>query len=95
LACIAFSDIRDYVKFDGKKITFKDFDELTDRQARAIESIRQTKHGIELRLHGKSWTIDRISKILGFDAVKMMNVKLEDFSEEDLDKIIERKFNKK
>jgi len=41
---------------------------LTERQIKAIESIKKGKGGIELKLHGKSWTIDRICKMLGFDA---------------------------
>lgn len=76
LSCIAFSDIRDYVFFDGTNIKFKPFDELTDRQAKAIEGIKYTKEGIELKLHGKSWTIDRICKILGFDAAIKQDINL-------------------
>lgn len=68
LSAIAFSDIRDYIIFNGKTIRFKPFKDLTDRQAKAIESIKRGKNGIELRLHGKSWTIERICRILGFDA---------------------------
>ena len=94
LACIAFSDIRDYVKFDGKNITFKNFDELTDRQARAIESIKKTRHGIELKLHGKSWTIERISKMLGFDKPEDINLQLEGLPDSVLDAIIEKLMNK-
>ncbi|MFR4024932.1 MAG: terminase small subunit [Alistipes indistinctus] len=57
-----------------QKLVFKDFDQLTDRQVRAIESIKEGKNGIELKLHGKSWTIERISKMLGYDApVKTAN----------------------
>lgn len=89
LAAIAFSDIRDYVKFDGKTITFKSFDELTDKQARAVEAIKETRFGIELKLHGKSWTIDRISKILGFET-QDFNINLEKLDEATLDAIIER-----
>lgn len=87
LASIAFADIRDYVKFDGKAVTFKSFDELTDKQARAIESIRKTRHGIELKLHGKGWSIERISKMLGFDS-PTFNIDLELLSEGQLDQII-------
>jgi phage terminase small subunit len=68
LSAILKSNIRDYVKFDGSVVTFKSFEELTDSQSRAIESIKKTKNGIELKLHGKSWSIERICKMLGFDA---------------------------
>lgn len=53
---------------DVQTLVFKDFDELTDKQIKAIESIKQGRCGIELKLHGKSWTIERICKMLGYDA---------------------------
>ena len=53
---------------DVQKLVFKNFDQLTDKQVRAIESIKEGRNGIELKLHGKSWTIERISKMLGYDA---------------------------
>lgn len=49
-------------------LEFKNFDELTEKQLRAIESVKRTRSGIELKLHGKSWSIERICKMLGFDA---------------------------
>lgn len=86
LSAIAFSDIRDYIVFNGKKITFKPFDKLTNRQAKAIESIKKGRNGIELRLHGKSWTIERICKMLGFDAPAQININ--ELSEEQIDGIV-------
>ena len=59
-----------------QKLVFKDFDQLTDRQVRAIESIKEGKNGIELKLHGKSWTIERISKMLGYDAPEKKEIDL-------------------
>ena len=81
LSCIAFADIRDYVKFTGKRISFKSFDELTDRQARAIESIKKSKYGIELKLHGKNWTIERICKMLGYDSPQELNLNFENMND--------------
>lgn len=51
-----------------QKLEFKDFDRLTEKQIKAIESIKQGRNGIELKLHGKSWSIERICKMLGYDA---------------------------
>lgn len=59
------SDIRDYLKFDGKKLSFKSFDELTDAQAFAIKGIKKGKYGIELTLHDKSWSLPEVNRILG------------------------------
>lgn len=74
------ANIADYVDFDGCHIHFKSFDELTEKQLKAIESIKETKHGIELKLHGKSWTIERICKMLGFDAPVKQEMKLDEDS---------------
>ena len=88
LSCIAFSDIRDYVTFDGTTLKFKNFDELTDKQARAIESIKKSKTGIEIKLHGKSWSIERICKMLGYDAAKDLNLSIERLPDDQLEMLI-------
>lgn len=88
LRAIAFSDISDYVDFDGTRLSVKSFDELTPFQRKAIEGIKEGKYGIELRLHGKNWSIDRICKMMGFDAPVVMEQHLrtgfEDISDEGL-----------
>lgn len=61
------SNIKDYVDFDGVNIRWKAFKDLTEKQLKAIESIKEGKYGIELKLQGKSWSIERICKMLGFD----------------------------
>lgn len=60
-----------------QELQFKDFGELSEKQLRAVESIRETRNGIELKLHGKSWTIERICKMLGFDSPMEHKVALE------------------
>lgn len=94
LSAIAFADIRDYVVFNGRNIRFKPFKDLTDRQAKAIESIKKGKNGIELRLHGKNWTIERICRMLGFDAPQqieqVLTTGLEGASSEELKKKLEK-----
>lgn len=68
LSAILEAKITDYLDFTGRRIKFKPFSELTESQIRAIESIKKGRNGIELKLYGKSWTIDRISKMLGYEA---------------------------
>ncbi|NLO71301.1 MAG: terminase small subunit [Porphyromonadaceae bacterium] len=68
LECIIDAQITDYLDFTGSRIKFKPFSELTQRQVKAIESIKKGRNGIELKLHGKSWSIERICKMLGYDA---------------------------
>jgi phage terminase small subunit len=49
------------------EIRFKTFDKLTPEQLMCIESIKQNRYGeIELKLHGKEWTIEKINKHIGF-----------------------------
>lgn len=49
------------------KTIFKPFDQLTPEQLMCIESIKQNRYGeVELKLHGKEWTIEKINKHIGF-----------------------------
>ncbi len=49
------------------EMRFKTFDKLTEEQKMCIESIKQNRYGeIELKLHGKEWTIEKINKHIGF-----------------------------
>jgi phage terminase small subunit len=48
------------------KVAFKTFDKLTKEQLMCIESIKETRYGIEIKLHGKEWTIEKINKHIGF-----------------------------
>lgn len=63
-------------KIAVQKLVFKDFADLTDRQVRAIESVKEGKNGLELKLHGKSWSIERVCKMLGYDAPTVAEVKM-------------------
>ena len=61
------SRIDEYVDVKKGKLVFKDFDKLTKEQLMCIESIKQDRYGnIEVKLHGKDWTIDKINKHIGF-----------------------------
>ncbi len=95
LASILRAKITDYLNFDGKKIQFKDFADLPESQIKAVEGIRQTRHGIELKLHGKAWTVERICRILGFESPQAFDVSLDRLDETTLDAIINRITNKK
>ena len=47
-------------------LKFKPFDEITQEQLMCIESIKEGKYGLELKLHGIDWSIEKICKHLGF-----------------------------
>jgi phage terminase small subunit len=49
------------------ELRFKTFDKLTEDQLMCVESIKQNRYNeIELKLHGKEWTIEKINKHIGF-----------------------------
>lgn len=49
------------------ELKFKTFDKLTKEQLMCVESIKQNRYGeIELKLHGKEWSIEKINKHIGF-----------------------------
>lgn len=60
------SRIDEFVEFKKGKLSFKDFEKLTKEQLMCIESIKETRFGIEIKLHGKEWTIEKINKHIGF-----------------------------
>ena len=61
------SRIDEYVEIKKNRLVFKDFDKLTKEQLMCIESIKQDRSGhIEIKLHGKDWSIDKINKHIGF-----------------------------
>lgn len=92
LDCIINAKITDYIMLEEGRLSFKDFNELAESQVKAIESVKQGKNGIELKLHGKSWSIERICKMLGYDApVKIEDKRATNFesmSDEELKKYI-------
>jgi len=94
LAAMLRSKITDYLDFDGKDIKFKDFSTLSETQIKAVEAVKETKWGIELKLHGKSWSIERICRILGYDSPQAFDINIDKLDEETLDKIIHRLINK-
>lgn len=48
------------------ELRLKTFDKLSEDQKMCIEGIKQTKYGIEIKLHGKEWSIEKINKHIGF-----------------------------
>ena len=61
-------------------VQFKPFDQLTENQLKPIESVKMGRNGIELRLHSKSWSIERACKMLGYDVPAKIDIKLDEES---------------
>ena len=68
LQTIKDTNILDYFEVAGNTLKLKDLKTMPIEQQKAIESLEETKFGIKLKLHNKTWSIERICKMLGFDA---------------------------
>ena len=55
-------------------VQFKPFDQLTENQLKAIESVKMGRNGIELKLHSKTWSLERACKMLGYDVPAKIDV---------------------
>ncbi len=74
---IAFSDIRDFVRVERKKIegpggeievtelVIIPTDDMTPQQSRAIKSIKSTRHGLSIELHDKLEALEKLMKYTG------------------------------
>lgn len=52
------------------------FNQLSEEQLKAVESVKQGRHGIELKLYSKPNAIERVCKMFGYDAPIKQDVKL-------------------
>lgn len=48
-----------------QRLVFKDFEDLSEDQILRIEGIKDGKNGIELKLHGIEWSIEKLNKYAG------------------------------
>ncbi len=65
LAILGFSDLTDFVEWDGKTVTLKNSADLDTVKRRAIAEISQTKDGVRIKLHDKKGALDSIARHLG------------------------------
>ncbi|QCR24751.1 terminase small subunit [Pontibacter sp. SGAir0037] len=65
LANIAGAVISDFVDFDGTSLKFKDFNTLSREKLAAVESIKQGRFGLEIKLYNKIHASDLILKAIG------------------------------
>ena len=71
-------DERTLVFYTYMDVEFKPFSELTRKQLKAIESVKQGKNGIELKLQSETWSIERICKLFGYDMPTKQELKLDE-----------------
>lgn len=67
LAKIAFSNIVDYVSFNGSTVTLGDSEQIEREKLAAIESVSEGKDGVKLKLHNKLTALNALSQHLGID----------------------------
>ena len=71
---IMYADIRQFLTIKEGSVQWKDSTEWTDDMAMQVESVKQGKDGLELRLNSRTWSIQRICKMLGFDAPQEIKI---------------------
>lgn len=76
LKSFMYADIRNFLTIKNGNVIFKDSEDWTDEMAMQVESVKQGKEGIEIKLNGRTWTIQRICKMLGFDSPQDVNVNM-------------------
>lgn len=90
LKSFMYADIRNFLTIKNGNVIFKDSEDWTDEMAMQVESIKQGKEGIEIKLNGRTWTIQRICKMLGFDSPQDMNINIvSPMTKEEAKRIIE------
>ena len=90
LKSFMYADIRNFLTIKNGNVIFKDSEDWTDEMAMQVESVKQGKDGIEIKLNGRTWTIQRICKMLGFDSPQDMNINMvSPMSKEEAKRIIE------
>jgi phage terminase small subunit len=90
LKSFMYADIRNFLTIKNGNVIFKDSEDWTDEMAMQVESVKQGKEGIEIKLNGRTWTIQRICKMLGFDSPQDMNINIASpMTKEEAKRIIE------
>lgn len=85
-----YADIRNFLTIKNGNVIFKDSEDWTDEMAMQVESVKQGKEGIGIKLNGRAWTIQRICKMLGFDSPQDVNVNMiSPMTKEEAKRIIE------
>lgn len=65
LACIGFSDITNYTKWDDGKITVINSQELSQDATRCVAEVNKVGRVVKVKLHDKVAALDKIARHLG------------------------------
>lgn len=90
LAALAFSDLRNVLEWGPDGITLRSSEKLDEAAAAAVSEVRQTAHGITVKLHSKSDALQKLGQHLGMFTDRSFNFDIDWHSlpEEALERIV-------
>lgn len=62
---VASASITDFLEFDGFRAFWKPSTEWSQAMKEAVQEMKPTEHGWQIKLHGKNWALDQINRFLG------------------------------
>jgi len=65
LGTIGFSDLRDLLELSEDGVRLKSSGEISEDAARALAAIKETRNGLEVRLHDKKGALELLGRHLG------------------------------
>jgi len=66
-ARLAFSNVSDFLTFDGEGVALKDSASIPREILAAVSEVSDTKEGVKFKLHSKTSALDSLCKVLGFN----------------------------
>lgn len=98
LTNIVRNRITNVLSVKGRFVAVKGIENLPDNIVSGIQSVKETKNGIEIKLYDKIAAIDRLSKMLGWDTPQQINANVsysefEGWTDEQLEEYIREGFD--
>lgn len=62
-------------KIKGSTFTLNSLNDLSDDMVSAIQTVKSTNNGIEIKLYDKIAAVDRLSKMMGWDKAQKVDVR--------------------
>lgn len=67
LRSVVLSNMEDFIEIKDGRVLYKDWADLPLETLRCVQSIKEDKYGISIKLHDKTAAIDKLAKIYGLD----------------------------
>jgi len=98
---VAFFDPRRVIRIEDGHVKIVDSEEITNIEAAVIAGVEEGRQGLKIKFHSKTEALDKLAKILGLYVEKHEHTgkdggpievkKYEQFSDEELDRLITEK----